>query len=232
MCSFVAMNFEYFLYQYLLKNNTVEVPDFGVFQLTRESAKIDAENAIITPPRETVVFFYKPAVYGNHLAKYIADETGTNLFVVQMNLKAEVAHWHQLMKDNQLLDLKHLGQFQLDDRQEIIKINDSGSDVFGYEEISIQNLQSPKASKNSTSQEYSISKNVIWTFLAIIVVGVAAISIFGNQELIFGKSSHIPEKKNIKKVTPKKAVAVPKKDSVTIDSIKSTTHAKIQKINR
>jgi hypothetical protein len=46
------MNFEYLLYQYLLKHNRAEVPEFGIFQLNRESAKIDAENSIIIPPKK------------------------------------------------------------------------------------------------------------------------------------------------------------------------------------
>ena len=65
------MNFEYLLYQYLLKHNRAEVPEFGVFELTKESAKIDAENSIITPPKEIVTFEYNPSCYDNQLAKYI-----------------------------------------------------------------------------------------------------------------------------------------------------------------
>lgn len=232
MCSFVPMNFEYFLYQYLLKNNSAEVPDFGVFQLTKESAKIDAENAIITPPRETVVFTYKPAVFSNHLAKYIADETGDNLFVVQMNMKAQVANWQKVLQEHQVLDLKYLGQFQMDETGDIIKIDDSNTDVFGYEEINLQTLKHPKTKKEDVSRDYRFRKNIIWTFLAIILLGVAAIFILGDEELIFGKSSQIPQKEILKKTAPKKTIVIPKKDSAKTDTIKPTTHAKIQKINR
>ena len=76
------MNFEYLLYQYLLKHNRAEVPEFGVFELTKESAKIDAENSIIIPPKEIVTFNYNPSCYDSQLAKHIADETNMNIFIV------------------------------------------------------------------------------------------------------------------------------------------------------
>jgi nucleoid DNA-binding protein len=225
------MNFEYLLYQYLLKHNRAEVPEFGVFELTKESAKIDAENSIIIPPKETISFQYNVSVYDSHLAKYIAEETNSNLFIVQTDLKSEVARWFQKLQKDSLLDLENLGQFQLDKQNNVVKITDNNADVFGFEEINLQQLKNKKP-ENTHIEDYTFNKGVIWTFLSIIVVGTATLFFFGDQELIFGKSSKIPTKKIVEKIVVKKVLTTPKIDSTKIDSIKPTTNAKIQKTNR
>ncbi len=227
------MNFEYHIYQYLLKHHKAEVPDFGVFELTKESAKIDAETSIITPPKEIVIFQYQPTVFDNQLAKYIAEESNSNLFIVQMNLKNEVAKWFQKLQSDNHLYLENLGQFQLDDENKVTKVIDDQDDIFGLESINLQSLKKTFPNKkNSDSEDYSFNKNVIWTFFAIIILGSIALFLFGDQTLIFGKSSQIPTKKIVKKAEPKKILTTPKTDSTKIDSIKPTTNAKIQKINR
>lgn len=225
------MNFEYLLYQYLLKHNRAEVPEFGVFELTKESAKIDAENSIIIPPKETVTFEYNPSGYDNHLAKYIADETNSNLFVVQMNLKNEVTNWFNKLQTDNVLNLENLGQYQLNEDNKVVKVTDNEDDVFGFEKVDLQHLKTLK-SKNNFTEDFSFNKNVIWTFVCIIVVGTASLFLLGDQELIFGKSSNIPTKRIIKNAKPQKLETIPKQDSIKIDSIKPTTNAKIQKTNR
>lgn len=225
------MNFEYHIYQYLLKHHKAEVPDLGVFELTKESAKIDAANSIITPPKEVVTFEYQPSIFDNQLAKYIAEETNSNLFIVQMNLKNEVAKWFQKLQTEGNLTLENLGQFQLDEQSRIIKITDETDDIFGLEAINLQTLKKTFPKKNLVSDDYSFNRNVIWTFLGIIILGSLALFVFGDQQLIFGKSSQIPTKKIVKKAEAK-VLTVPKQDSTKIDSIKPTTNAKIQKTSR
>ncbi len=226
------MNFEYYIYQYLLKHHKAEVPDLGVFELTKESAKIDAENSIITPPKEVVTFQYQPSIFDNYLARYIAEETDSNLFIVQMDLKNEVAKWFQKLQSGNSLYLENLGQFQLNDQQKVIKTTDNNEDVFGLESINLQTLKKTFPKKNAVSDDYSFNKNVIWTFLSVIVLGTISLFLFGDQQLIFGRSSRIPTKKIIKKAVQKKISAIPKLDSIKKDSIKTPTNAKIQKFNR
>jgi len=226
------MNFEYFLYQYLLKHNRAEIPEFGVFELTKESAKIDAENSIIIPPKEIVTFEYSPSVYDNQLAKYITDETNSNLFVVQMDLKNEVAKWFQKLQTENSLSLENLGQFQLNDDNKVVKVIGNDEDVFGFEKVDIQHLKTLKSKKTSKEDNYTFNKSVIWTFVFLIIVGTLTLFLFGDKELIFGKSSNIPTKPIVKKEKLKKAVTIPKQDSIKTDSIKPTTNAKIQKTIR
>ncbi|WP_313098924.1 hypothetical protein [Epilithonimonas sp.] len=225
------MNFEYLLYQYLLKHNRAEVPEFGVFELTKESAKIDAENSIIIPPKEIVTFEYNPSGYDSKLAKYIADETNTNLFIVQMNLKNEVAKWFQKLQTENVLNLENLGQYQLNEDNKVVKVTNNDEDVFGFEKVDLQHLKTLK-SKNNFTEDYTLNKSVIWAFLSVIVVGFVALFLFGDQELIFGKSSNIPTKQIVKTVEKPKVLFAPKQDSIKTDSIKPTTNAKIQKTNR
>lgn len=225
------MNSEYYLYQFLLKHNRAEVPNFGVFQLTKESAKIDAENSIIIPPKEIVTFQYKPDVFDSQLAKYIADETNANLFTIQMNLKSEVSVWLQKLKADNHLSLENIGQFQFGDNHNVIKVAEDTDDIFGLESINLRTLEKTFPKKNTDSETYLFSKSVFWTFLVLIILGCGALFLFGDQQFIFGKSSEIPTKKMSKKES-RKTLAIPKKDSTKTDSIKPTTNAKIQKINR
>lgn len=225
------MNLEHYLYQYLLKHRKAEVPDFGVFELTKESAKIDAENSIIIPPKEIVNFQYK-SVDSDLLANYLADEIKTDLVTAQKNLKSEVEKWFQTLKSEHNLKLENIGQFQFDDQNNIIKISEDSDDVYGLEAINIKALKNPVSSKNSVSEDYSFNKNVIWTFVGLIIIGSAALFLFGDRQLIFGKSSQIPSKKIVKKDEPKKVLVIPKQDSTRQDSLKQTTNAKIQKVSR
>lgn len=225
------MNSEYYLYQFLLKHNRAEVPDFGVFELAKESAKIDAENSIIIPPKEVITFLYKPDVFDNQLAKYIADETTTNLFTTQMTLKNDVAVWLQKLKTDNHLSLQNMGQFQLTEESTVIKIAEENDDIFGLESINLRTLKKTFPKKISNSDNYLFNKNVFWTFLGLIILGTTALFLFGDQQLMYGKSSQIPTKKRAKQES-RKTIVVSKKDSIKTDSIKPTTNAKIQKINR
>lgn len=226
------MNFEYYLYQYLLKHHKAEVPDFGVFELTKESAKIDAESSIITPPKEVVAFHYQPTVFDNHLAKYIAEETDSNLFTIQMSLKSEISKWIQKLQKGNILSLGNLGQFQFDENKNVVKIVDDNDDVFGLEAINLENLKQSKSKVKLLTENYSFNKNVLWTFLVLIIVGTSALFLLGDSELLFGKSSQIPTKKIANKAKPSPAVITPKQDSIKIDSIKPTSNAEIQKSNK
>ena len=226
------MNFEYFLYQYLLKHHKAEVTGFGVFQLTKESAKIDAENYIITPPKEVVVFHYQTDLVGGDLENYIANETGSDLSTVADNLKNEVEKWLQKLQAGNTLVLENIGQFQLDDHHQVIKLPDSNDDVFGLEAINLQALKKTSDKKYTDPENYAFNKNVIWVFITIIILGVGSLFLFGDQNLILGKSSQIPVKKLTPKRIPEKAAIIPKQDSTKQDSIKPIKNAHIQKINR
>lgn len=224
------MNFEYFLYQYLLKHQSAEVPDFGVFSLMRESAKIDAENSVIIPPRESIHFEYNPELRSETLAQSIASQTGNDLSTARNQIEIEVRRWLDQLKTENHMELSDIGKFQLDADQNVIKVSDD-SDIFGFEAVNLNQLKNRKI-KGKPDAEYSFSKSVIWTFLSIIVIGGVIFYFLGDHELLFGKSSNIPTKKVAKKVSRPKAVAAPIQDSIKTDSTKSTNNAKIQKTGR
>ncbi len=224
------MNFEYFLYQYLLKYQSAEVPDFGVFSFTRESAKIDAENSLIIPPRESIHFKYNPELSSEALAHYFADHTGKDLAMAKKQMEIEVMQWLDQLKKENHLELTDIGKFQLDTDGKVIKIS-SETDVFGFEEVNLNQLKTKKINSGPDTG-YSLKKNVIWTFLSLIVIGSVIFYFFGDHELLFGKASNIPPKKVSKKVEKPVSVAAPIQDSIKTDSLKSTNNAKIQKAGR
>ena len=96
-----------------------------------------------------------------------------------------------------------------------------------------EQLKKKKKKKYSDSEHYTFNKSVIWTFSAIVIIGTIVLFFLRYQPLLFGKSSRIPTKKeSTKRSEPKRVLTIPKQDSIKTDSIKPTTNAKIQKINR
>ncbi len=223
------MNFEYFLYQYLLKHQKAEITDFGVFLLIRESAKIDAENSVIIPPKESITFELDPSIQNTDFPEFVAVQSQSDLSEVDQNLKAEVSGWLSQLKSGKSLQLRNIGEFKMDDAQKVVKVSDH--EDFGFEAINLNQLKSKKAEPQST-ETYSLSKSVIWTFVAVIAVGSAILFGFKNPDLIFGKSSKIPSRPSVKKAQPKRAVIITKQDSLKSDSIKPTINAKIKKTGR
>ncbi|MBO6201460.1 MAG: hypothetical protein J6N74_07565, partial [Chryseobacterium sp.] len=71
--------------------------------------------------------------------------------------------------------------------------------------INLQTLKKTFPKKNIVSDNYTFNNNVIWTFLGIVILGSIALFVFGDQQLIFGKSSQIPTKKTVKKSRTKSA---------------------------
>jgi len=224
------MNFEYLLYQYLLKRQTAEVPDFGVFRLIRESAKIDAENSVILPPKESIEFEQDFFVSGLDLADYISADTGLGQSEVLSQLKNQSDQWKNKLQSDGFLQLGNIGRLILDKENRIIKDNEE-TDAFGFEEINLNQLKAKRPIQKPDAG-YNLNKGVIWAFLSLIAIGSALFYFFGDQELIFGKSSNIPSKQTVKKIQKPKIQVVPKQDSIKTDSIKPTTNAKIQKTSR
>lgn len=224
------MNFEYLLYRYLLKHQTAEVPGFGVFKLTKQSAKIDAENSVILPPKESIEFEQDYFVSGLDLADYISLEKGFEQAEVLSQLKNQSDQWKHKLQSEGFLQLGNIGRLILDKENRIIKDNED-TDAFGFEEINLNQLKTKKSIQKSDI-EYKLNKGVVWSFVSLIVTGSVLFYFFGDQELIFGKSSNIPAKQTVKKIEKPKILVVPKQDSIKKDSIKSTINAKIQKTSR
>jgi len=220
------MNFEYLLYRYLLKHQTAEVPGFGVFKLTKQSAKIDAENSVILPPKESIEFEQDYFVSGLDLADYISLETGFEL----SQLKNQSDQWKHKLQSEGFLQLGNIGRLILEKENRIIKDHED-TDAFGFEEINLNQLKTKKSIQKSDI-EYKLNNGVIWAFVSLIFTGSVLFYFFGDQELIFGKSSNIPAKQTVKKIEKPKILVVPKQDSIKTDSIKSTINAKIQKTSR
>lgn len=225
------MDFEYYIYQYLQKHNRVEVPGFGVFGLISQSAKIDAENSVITPPKEIITFDYHPAAYSNDFAKFVAESLEANLFLVQSDLKNQVENWKLALQNEKHLDLRNIGQLMLDEQSNTIRLKD-GAQAFGFEEINLDELKTKKKIKKLNG-DFGFSKGVLWTFLSLIVVGGIVFYFFGDREILFGKPSPFLDQ-SVKKTTrnPKSVKIQKKQDSLKTDSIKPVSNAKIKETGR
>ena len=134
------------------------------------------------------------------------------------------------MQSEGFLQLGNIGRLILDKENRIIKDNED-TDAFGFEEINLNQLKTKK-SIQKTDIEYKLNNGVIWAFVSLIFTGSVLFYFFGDQELIFGKSSNIPAKQTVKKIEKPKIMVLPKQDSIKTDNIEPTTNAKIQKTNR
>ena len=108
----------------------------------------------------------------------------------------------------------------------IVRISDN-NDSFGFEEINLNQLRNIKSGLLSGG-DYRLSKGVLWAFLGLIIAGAVVFYFFGDQELIFGKSSNVPTKQIVKKAEKPKVLTLPKQDSIKTDSLKSKANAEVQ----
>mgnify|MGYP000532338626 CR=1 FL=1 len=189
------MNLSTYIANYLQENNSVELSDFGVLTLHTTSAKLDVEQGKMMPPKQEFIFEEKQDVYNNSLAKFIAEKSSENLFVVQFKIKEEVAKWKEELQKKGKIHLPNLGDFTA--TEEGIKLISSPnlevkSDFFGLEEIQLKKLNSEAkitSKHKNNNKSYTFNNSILWIFLLIVpILGLIYLGIT-NQEKLFGKKS-------------------------------------------
>lgn len=183
------------IFNYLQGNEMVELPGFGAFTLTKKSATLDEAAAKLLPPTQEITFTENKNLFNSSLSKFIADETGENLFLVQTHIKEEVENWLKELSENKTLNVENLGKFNLiegkillQDEKDITR----NPHFFGLEEIKLEEINTSKydldVSENSDNQ-YIFNYSILWIFLFILPVGALLYLALNYPDKIFGKKS-------------------------------------------
>lgn len=212
------MNLGLHIFNYLQKNGSVELPGFGVFTIQKKSAHLDESSSVLLPPVQEIKFQKNHLVFNSDLAKYIADKTGENLFVIQTQMKEEVLNWQEKLQKNSTLVIDELGEFVLENQEiNLVSKNDftKNPGYFGLEKIDLKEIEKPKFNNTEveeTDNQYVFSKTILWSFLFIIPVGGIIFLALNHKDKIFGKKSF--------DISTKTSTHRIERDSVTNDTLK------------
>ena len=206
------MNFSLSLLDYLKKQGSVTIPNFGTFYLHTITAELDKEGKNILPPGAEVAFKTDLSGNGNDFSSFLATQKNIPLIEAELEIKKQVNYWNATLLKDKKVQVENLGTFFLEDSHMVFSGNRAenlSQDFYGLEEINLSEIKnSPRKSGNS----YRLSKSFYW--ISPILIGILALTYLGitQPEMIFGKKSFTTE-------TPKKEIIPVKIDAVKTDSI-------------
>lgn len=219
------MNLGLHLFNYLQEKGSAKLPNFGAFTLQKKSASLDEKTSKLLPPTQEISFEENKDIFNADLSKYIVEKTGENLFIVQTNIKEEVASWLEELNQNHNLYIDELGEFNLQDGKIILidkKDFTKNPQYFGLEEINIQEINfsiNKEEAKENAENEYVFNNSILWIFLFILPVGALIFLGLKYQDQLFGKKSFGVV--SVKTTTHRIDESPTIKDSVKTDSIQN-----------
>lgn len=228
------MNTTALILEFLKKNDSVEVPGFGIFSLKNSRAKIDSETNSILPPVKEIDFAVDYEAQNGALVNYFATQKNISAVEASNQLKSETDYWKKTLVENGELNLDNLGQIHQTENGIAFKgsrIEKSSPDFYGLEEINLSNLKKSSTGNVSKDSDYQFNKSILWLFLLIIPVAGIVFLAFTQSEKLFGKKSFTdtPVKSSTRRIEPdsskiKAAIADSLKlDSIKQDSVKKST---------
>ena len=216
------MDFSNLILEFLIKEGSVSVPNFGKFSLKKTNAFVDKNGENIIPPGEEVVFSNE--IKGKDMAfiRFISTQNKITELEAEIEITKQVNSWNSYLEKNGQLTLENLGDFKFNDG--VKSFSNTGKenvspDFYGLEEINISKIkhQKSKIDQASVDHNYAFSKSLFW--IIPLIMGILALTYFGiaQPEKMFGRKSF---KNDLKGEPLKKTKAVPlKKDSLAKDSI-------------
>ena len=208
------MNFSLHLLEFLKKQGTAFVPNFGTFYLKNTSATLDESGKNILPPGKEIAFNNETPGYASNFIEYLSAQEKITLLEAEIEIRKQVTFWNSKLEKEGSVKIENFGTFFLNDS----KLHFSGEktetiseDFYGLEEINLSAIKHSAASKNS-DKSYKLSKTIYWVFP--LIIGLSALAYFGitKPEQLFGNASFL-------KGFEKKPVPPVKKDSIKIDSV-------------
>lgn len=229
------MNFSVHLLEFLKRQSTASVSNFGTFYLKNTSASLDETGKNILPPGKEIAFNDSDSTNNSDFAEYLASQQKSTLLEAEIEIRKQVNFWNSRLEKEGNLKIENLGTFVLNDSTLHFtgeKTENISADFYGLEEINISEIKNVKKAAQS-SESYKMSKSLYW--ITPVVVGILTIAYFGitQPETLFGGKSFGG---NIEKSASKKAVKVASKidsssaktplDSLKSDSLKSLPQQK------
>lgn len=169
----------------LLSNNLVVVPDWGAFVANRESATIDKENKLVSPPSKKIAFNSRLKVTDGLLSSHIAKQEGIGYQDAEWRIKSDVRKWEEQLNSAGKLELNELGTFTKNDGITVfvpaVK-NNYLADSFGLPSLQIskefEKTELKVASVNKKTAKPEPNSSVSWFNVAAslaLILGLAAL---------------------------------------------------------
>ena len=171
------MNFSLSLLDYLKKQGSVTIPNFGTFYLQTITAELDKEGKNILPPGAEVAFKTDLFGNGNDFSSFLATQKNIPLIEAELEIKKQVNYWNATLLKDKKVQVENLGTFFLEDSQMIFSGNRAenlSQDFYGLEEI---NLSEIKNSPRKSGTSYRLSKSFYW--ISPILIGILALTYLG-----------------------------------------------------
>ncbi|MDO5616484.1 MAG: hypothetical protein Q4G16_09850 [Cruoricaptor ignavus] len=225
------MNIIPYIVDFLKKNQSVEIAEFGVFFMKDTQAKLDEFNKSILPPQKNICFTHDKTVKGDWFQKFVSEKERISEAEAEKKIHQYVARWNVNIFLKKEFSIEGLGNFSfVDEGLKFTEVNTETiiPDYYGLEEIDLKNLKQNTKKTISEKENYRINRALLWLLILIPIAGLVYLGIT-QQELIFGKKSfeeifHPMPKETLKKEMPQpKPIIIDtlKVDSLKIDSLKT-----------
>lgn len=229
------MNFSQHLLEFLKKQGSAAVPNFGTFFLKNTSATLDESGKNILPPGKEIAFKAESVGNSNEFAQYLSAQQKITLLEAEIEIRKQVTFWNSKLEKDGTVAIENFGTFFLNDSQLHFtgdKTETVSADFYGLEEINLSEIKSGK--KNRGEKSFQFSKAVYW--VTPLLIGIGALTYFAitQPEQLFGMASfpknfdEKPKAKIQKPVIKKDSVTIvsPNADSLRLDSLKKANPIK------
>ena len=161
------------IFDLLVNNDCVVLPDFGAFISQNQKAKINRENGTISPPSKRIGFNPKLTNNDGLLVSAIAKHNKSNYSEATTIVKKYVEDLSKKLNEGNRIEINKVGVFYLDKNKNIFFEQDDFSNVllssYGLKEVQVtkaiktETLQKPKKTLTSKitlpSKEEKINEN-------------------------------------------------------------------------
>lgn len=231
------MNFSQHLLEFLKKQGTASVPNFGTFFLKNTSATLDESGKNILPPSTEITFEAGFTGNSSNFIHYLSAQQKITLLEAEIEIRKQVTFWNSKLEKENALKIDNIGSFFLNDSKLSFvgeKTENISADFYGLEEINISAIKKIKKTALSNNKSYQFVKSLYW--VTPLIIGISGLTYFAitQPEILFGKfsfSGNIEKasaKKVLKPVLKNDSVAIKStSDSLKIDSLKSVNLSKI-----
>lgn len=224
------MNFSQHLLEFLKKQGSAAVPNFGTFFLKSTSATLDESGKNILPPGKEIAFEADSTGERSDFVPYLSAHQKISLLEAEIEIRKQVTFWNSKLEKDGTLAIENFGTFFLNDSKLHFKgdkAENVSADFYGLEQINLAEIKSGKNIRGEKS--FQFSKTVYWITPVLIGIGALAYFAITQPEQLFGMASfpnNFKEKPKAKiQNTPVQQDSVrlisPHADSLRLDSLKN-----------
>ncbi len=226
-----------YILEYLSKNGSVQVPEFGEFLLEDVGAQFDAETKKFLPPAKLITFRSDYLAENSGFSSFLSEKERIPAESALTEIRKQTDFWKQKLAAGEELEIAGIGTFYQGETLNFSgnRVEKTTPDYYGLEEIALNDIKKPgkgavvQVNSESENGDYKFNRSILWIFLIIIPVAALAFLAVTQHERIFGKKSF--DDLSVKTSTHRIPADTVKTDSLqqkVSDSLKADS---IQKLN-